>query len=323
MKTSQSKKGVPSMDFTHKPIMLDECINLLDIKPSGIYMDCTLGGGGHSIAIAERLNAEGLLIGIDQDPNAIRAAGERLRAYGKKVTLVRDNFVNLDTVAQGLDITGIDGILFDLGISSPQVDQAERGFSYQHDAELDMRMDPDQTPSAKDLVNQLSEEELGRIIKSFGEENWAARIAKFIVEFRQEESITTTGQLVDIIKKAIPARARKAGPHPAKRTFQALRIAVNKELEILPRAIKQAVDLLNNKGRIVIISFHSLEDRIVKQTFKEMNQTCTCPPGFPICTCSALKRLKIITKKPFTACTQELEDNPRARSAKVRAAERL
>ncbi len=311
------------MDFNHKPIMLDECIDFLDIKPSGTYMDCTLGGGGHSMAIAERLNTEGLLIGIDQDPNAIKAAGDRLKTYGSRVTLVRDNFVNLDKVVQELDIKRIDGFLFDLGISSPQVDQAERGFSYQHDAELDMRMNPDQTPSAKDLVNELSEEELARVIKKFGEENWAARIAKFIVEFRQEERITTTGQLVDIIKKAIPARARKAGPHPAKRTFQALRIAVNNELEILPQAIKQAVDLLNINGRIVIISFHSLEDRIVKQTFKEMNQTCTCPPGFPICICSAEQRLKIITKKPVTARIQELEDNPRARSAKVRAAERL
>lgn len=311
------------MEFVHKPIMLKECLELLQIKPDGTYVDCTLGGGGHSVAIARRLGNKGRLIGLDQDPQAIEAAGKRLQPYKDKVTLIRSNFVHLSEVLHNLDIVGVDGVLFDLGISSPQVDRAERGFSYQQDAELDMRMDPEQKVSAKDLVNQLDEKELARIIKNYGEEKWAARIARFIVEARRREEIRTTGQLVDIIKQAIPAGARKAGPHPAKRTFQALRIAVNRELEVLPEALDQAVDLLNSGGRIVVISFHSLEDRIVKQTFKERAQDCTCPPGFPVCTCNARKELNILTKKPLEPSREEIDANPRARSAKVRAAEKV
>ncbi|MBO8168060.1 MAG: 16S rRNA (cytosine(1402)-N(4))-methyltransferase RsmH [Thermoanaerobacteraceae bacterium] len=311
------------MEFVHKPIMLEECMELLQIKPDGTYVDCTLGGGGHSVAIARRLGNKGRLIGLDQDPQAIEAAGKRLQPYKDKVTLIRSNFVHLSEVLHNLDIVGVDGVLFDLGISSPQVDRAERGFSYQQDAELDMRMDPEQKVSAKDLVNQLDEKELARIIKNYGEEKWAARIARFIVEARRREEIRTTGQLVDIIKQAIPAGARKAGPHPAKRTFQALRIAVNRELEVLPEALNQAVDLLNSGGRIVVISFHSLEDRIVKQTFKERAQDCACPPGLPVCTCNARKELNILTKKPLEPSREEIDANPRARSAKVRAAEKV
>lgn len=311
------------MDFHHQPVLLEECLQLLDIKPTGVYFDCTLGGGGHSEAIVGQLSESGLLVGLDQDEDALTAATTRLKKFGGKVRTVRSNFADLDKVAEELEIAAVDGLLFDLGISSYQVDQAQRGFSYQQEAQLDMRMDKRQETTAAQLVNELSAEELKRIISSYGEERWAARIAQFIVRSRVDEPISTTTQLVDVIKRAIPAGARKAGPHPAKRTFQALRIAVNKELEVVEQAIAKGVQLLAPGGRIVVISFHSLEDRIVKQSFKQFAQQCKCPPGLPICACGARKEVRIITGKPITPSNSEVERNPRARSAKVRAAEKL
>ncbi|WP_366924811.1 16S rRNA (cytosine(1402)-N(4))-methyltransferase RsmH [Metallumcola ferriviriculae] len=311
------------MEFYHRSVMLQECMELLKIKPNGIYFDCTLGGGGHGEAIAEKLNDQGLLVGLDQDEDALEAAEGRLQQYSDKVKIVRSNFRYLGQVAADLGITQIDGFLFDLGISSYQVDQADRGFSYQQEAPLDMRMDKQQVTNAGTLVNELSEAHLAEIIKNYGEERWAARIASFIVNFRANQHIETTTQLVDIIKKAIPAGARKAGPHPAKRTFQALRIAVNSELDVISEALKQGVGLLSPRGRIVVISFHSLEDRIVKQTFRDMAQSCKCPPGFPVCTCGVQKQVRIVTSKPVIPSEEEVNANPRARSAKVRAAEKL
>jgi len=311
------------MEFYHRPVMLEECLELLNIKPDGIYFDCTLGGGGHSEAIAGRLGDKGRLIGLDQDADALAAAAVRLKKFAGRVKTVKSNFVNLSQVAAELDITAVDGFLFDLGISSYQVDRADRGFSYQQEAELDMRMDTRQKTTARQLVNRLSEDELTRIIKLYGEERWASRIARFIVEARSSEPITTTTQLVDVIKKAIPAGARKAGPHPAKRTFQALRIAVNRELEVIPTALKSGIELLKPGGRMVVITFHSLEDRIVKQTFRDLAETCKCPPGLPVCACGAQKEVRILTSKPLLPSKEEVATNPRARSAKVRAAEKL
>ena len=312
------------MNFEHISVLLDECIEGLDIKPDGVYVDGTLGGAGHSSEIIKRLNENGLLIGIDQDSNAIKAAGERLKEYSN-VKYVHDNFSNIRQIGLDLELakSGVDGFLLDLGVSSHQLDEADRGFSYNHDASLDMRMDVRQVLSAHQVVNTYSSENLHRIIKDYGEERWAKRIAEFIVKERMDKPIETTFELVEVIKKAVPKGARQDGPHPAKRTFQAIRIEVNKELEILEGTINDMVDLLNVGGRICIITFHSLEDRIVKNVFRNLENPCTCPREFPMCVCGKTPRVKVITRKPISSSDEELERNHRARSAKLRIIEKI
>jgi 16S rRNA (cytosine1402-N4)-methyltransferase len=306
--------------------MLEEVLKGLNVKPEGVYVDCTLGGAGHSEAILKKLTGTapgGQLVALDQDPAAIEEATKRLSPFREHFILVRANFIKLAEILEQLGIKEIDGVLFDLGTSSYQLDNPARGFSYQHDAPLDMRMDPEQAITAKDLVNNLPEQEILKIIKDFGEERWAARIAGFICEGRKSHSIETTGQLVEIIKKAIPAGARRQGPHPAKRTFQALRIAVNRELEILESSVCNAVQALRSGGRICVISFHSLEDRIIKDLYRRLASACTCPREFPVCVCGGRKILKIITSRPLVPSKAETETNPRARSAKLRIAEKI
>lgn len=310
------------MEFKHVSVLLDECINALNIKEDGIYVDCTLGGAGHSSEIVKRLSDEGRLIGFDQDKDALKAAGERLKEYNN-VTYVHSNFYAIYDVLTDLGIDGVDGILMDLGVSSYQLDNGERGFSYMQDAPLDMRMNRENEFSAYEIVNTYSEEELYRIIKEYGEEKFAKRIASFIVKNREEKNIETTLELVEIIKAAIPAKARREGPHPAKRTFQAIRIEVNKELEIISKTILDGVKKLNKGGRMAIITFHSLEDRIVKNTFKELSNPCTCPSEFPVCVCNRKPEIKLVTRKPIEASKEELEFNPRSRSAKLRVIEKL
>lgn len=307
------------MEFYHMPVLLNETLEQLNIKQNGIYVDCTLGGGGHSIEIARQLGENGRLIGIDRDIAAINAATKRLEGYGS-FTPVHDNYSNIISILQGLGIHKVDGILMDLGVSSHQLDEKDRGFTYMEDAPLDMRMDTNQPFSAYDVVNQYSMDELFRIIKEYGEERWAKRISKFIVENRP---VKTTGELVEIIKRAIPAAARRTGPHPAKRTFQAIRIEVNKELELLEQSVLDAVECLKPNGRLCIITFHSLEDRIVKNTYRKLNQPCTCPKEFPVCTCGKEPVVDLITRKPITASESELEINPRSRSAKLRTCEKI
>lgn len=309
------------MSFNHVSVLLKECINGLNIKPDGIYVDGTLGGGGHSFHILQRLET-GRLIGIDQDTDALTAATNRLKIYGDKFIPVHSNFSNLKQVLETLEIKKIDGLLLDLGVSSFQLDEAERGFSYMNDGKLDMRMNQSDAFTAYEVVNEYSERKLTEIISEYGEENWANRIAKFIVEARSSKPIETTFELVEIIKNAIPAAARKDGPHPAKRTFQAIRIEVNNELRIIEQTIEDAVKHLNKGGRIAIITFHSLEDRIVKNAYKKLAQGCTCPPEFPVCVCGGKPKVKIITKKPILPSDDEIEGNPRARSAKLRVAEK-
>lgn len=306
------------MEFHHVPVLLEEAIELLNIKPDGVYVDCTLGGGGHSEAILKKLKG-GFLLGIDQDKDAIQAASKRLEAY-PNFRAVHANFKELKNVLKHVGICQVDGILFDIGVSSYQLDQGERGFSYMQDAPLDMRMDRSQTLTAKELVNNLAEEKLAQIIWQYGEERWSKRIARFIVERREKSPIETTGQLVEIIKAAIPAGARRKGHHPAKKTFQALRIAVNNELGVLTQAVQDGVEVLKKDGRIAVITFHSLEDRIVKDTLRTLAKGCQCPPNFPLCTCGQKPQVEILTKKPVVASAEELETNPRARSAKLRAA---
>ena len=310
------------MEFKHVSVLLDECINALNIKEDGLYVDCTLGGAGHSSEIVKRLSSDGRLIGFDQDKDALKAAGERLKDY-KNVTYVHSNFYAIYDVLTDLGIDGVDGILMDLGVSSYQLDNGERGFSYMQDAPLDMRMNRENEFSAYEIVNTYSEEELYRIIKEYGEEKFAKRIAGFIVKNREEKNIETTLELVEIIKAAIPAKARREGPHPAKRTFQAIRIEVNKELEIISKTILDGVKKLNKGGRMAIITFHSLEDRIVKNTFKELANPCTCPSEFPVCVCNRKPEVKLISRKPIEASKEELEFNPRSRSAKLRIIEKL
>lgn len=310
------------MEFKHVSVLLDECINALNIKEDGIYVDCTLGGAGHSSEIVKRLSSDGRLIGFDQDKDALKAAGERLKDY-KNVTYVHSNFYAIYDVLTDLGIDGVDGILMDLGVSSYQLDNGERGFSYMQDAPLDMRMNRENEFSAYEIVNTYPEEELYRIIKEYGEEKFAKRIASFIVKNREEKNIETTLELVEIIKAAIPAKARREGPHPAKRTFQAIRIEVNKELEIISKTILDGVKKLNKGGRMAIITFHSLEDRIVKNTFKELANPCTCPSEFPVCVCNRKPEVKLISRKPIEASKEELEFNPRSRSAKLRIIEKL
>lgn len=310
------------MEFKHVSVLLNECLEGLNIKEDGIYVDCTLGGAGHSKEIVKRLSSKGRLIGIDQDKDALKAAGERLKEYDN-VTLVHSNFYNIADVLDNLGIEKVDGILMDLGVSSYQLDTCERGFSYMQDAELDMRMNRENDFSAYNVVNEYSEEELYRIIRDYGEEKFAKRVARFIVERREEEPIKTTLQLVDIIKDAIPAKARREGPHPAKRTFQAIRIEVNSELSILNRTIQDGIERLNPDGRMAIITFHSLEDRIVKIKFKELATSCTCPREFPICVCNNLAKVRLTPRKAIEPSKAEVEENPRSRSAKLRVAEKI
>ncbi len=309
------------MSFSHVSVLLKECIEGLNIKPDGIYVDGTLGGGGHSFQILQLLN-HGKLIGIDQDTDALNAATNRLKIFGERFIPVHSNFSNLDRVLADQGIDRIDGLLLDLGVSSYQLDEAERGFSYMNDGKLDMRMNQSDAFTAYDVVNSYSERKLTEIITDYGEENWANSIAKFIVEARTQKPIETTFELVEVIKKAIPAAARKDGPHPAKRTFQAIRIEVNNELKIIEQTIESAFEHMGKGGRVAIITFHSLEDRIVKNAYKKLAQGCTCPPEFPVCICGGKAKIKIISKKPILPSEEEVEANPRARSAKLRVAEK-
>jgi len=311
------------LDFEHIPVLLNETLEYLDPKPGGVYIDGTLGGAGHSSEMAKRIVPGGVLIGIDQDSNAIDAATRRLEAYKDNVIIVRDNFRNIKTIALQKGFKEVDGILLDIGVSSHQLDEKERGFSYMHDGPLDMRMDTENTLDASDIVNNSSEQELIRILRDYGEEKWAVRIAKFIAEERKKSKIDTTFKLADIVQRAIPAAARRDGGHPAKRTFQALRIAVNDELQVLEEAATNAAELLKPGGRLVVITFHSLEDRIVKKIFNNMEKPCTCPPQLPVCACGKEPLLRVITKKPVTAGEEELNTNTRSKSAKLRAAERV
>ncbi|TDX53022.1 16S rRNA (cytosine(1402)-N(4))-methyltransferase RsmH [Orenia marismortui] len=311
------------MDFNHISVLLKESIEHLNCKEGGIYVDCTLGGAGHSSEIAKLIGSKGKLIGIDQDKAAIKAAQKKLEVFDAQIELVQDNYQNLKLILDELGIDKVDGVLFDLGVSSYQLDTPERGFSYKYDAPLDMRMNQKKGRTAADLVNNLSHQELNDIIEEYGEERWASRIAEFIVDYRKKEEIETTTQLVDIIKAAIPVGARREGPHPARRTFQALRIAVNNELDIIESTIKDAVDRLNPKGRVCVITFHSLEDRIVKHTFKDLARKCICPPKFPVCTCDVQQKVKIITRSPILPSEEEIDLNSRSRSAKLRVAEKI
>ena len=310
------------MEFKHVPVLYDEVMEALNIKADGIYVDGTVGGGGHSSGICERLSDRGTLIAVDRDTAALTAAKERLAEYECCKKFIHANYSEVDEIANSAG-SKVSGILLDLGVSSFQLDTAERGFSYMHDAPMDMRMNEDDSLTAYDVVNSYSEKDLTRIIRDYGEENWASRIAKFIVDARKDEAIETTGQLVEIIKAAIPAKARRTGPHPAKRTFQAIRIEVNAELEHLRKAVEKLPDILEPGGRIAIITFHSLEDRIVKNAFDKRLNPCTCPKEFPVCVCGKVADVKKVTRKPIEPSEEELEINPRARSAKLRVLEKL
>lgn len=303
--------------------MLEEAMEGLNLIKDGIYVDCTLGGAGHTTAILERIGPKGRVIALDLDPEAIAAAREKAEKYGSRLFLLQGNFTELRCILGQLGFDGVDGVLFDLGVSSYQLDNPVRGFSYQHDAPLDMRMDQTKGQTAADLVNKLPADKLAQIIKKYGEERWADRIASFIEAERGRNPITTTGQLIQIIKKAIPAAARRDGPHPARRTFQAIRIALNNELNSLREALQGAVTVLRPGGRLCVITFHSLEDRIVKEFFRELSLPCTCPKDFPACTCGKKKIIKIVSRKPLLPSAPELAGNPRARSAKLRIAEKL
>lgn len=310
------------MDFHHVSVLLSETLDGLAIKPDGTYVDCTLGGGGHSHAIGERLSSKGMIVGLDQDVAALEAASQRLSDLSCQVKVIQTNFSNLKQALQELGIYEIDGFVFDLGVSSHQLDTADRGFSYMQDGPLDMRMNQSGSLTAERIVNTYSSDDLYRIIWDYGEERWAKRIVQFIVEAREESPIVTTFQLVDIIKRAIPAKARQDGPHPAKRTFQALRIEVNQELQILHDAFVDATSMLKPDGRIAVITFHSLEDRITKQTFKELSQGCTCPPNLPVCVCHHVPTVKA-KNKAVEPSKEEVGVNPRSRSAKLRVAVKL
>ena len=309
------------MEFAHKSVLLDETIEGLKIKPDGIYLDGTLGGGGHSSEICRRLSG-GRLIGIDQDAEAIAAATERLEPFREKVTLVRDNYCNAPAVVKSLGLEGVDGIVLDLGVSSYQLDNVERGFSYRYDTALDMRMDTRQSLSAKEIVNEYPERELYRIIRDYGEDQFAKNIAKHIAAARKDRPIETTGELNELIKAAIPAKMRANEGHPSKRSFQAIRIECNHELDVLKNSLDELIGLLNPGGRICIITFHSLEDRIVKSAFRKNENPCTCPPDFPVCVCGKESQGKVITRKPILPGAQELETNSRSKSAKLRIFEK-
>ena len=311
------------MDFKHVSVLLNETIDGLNINPDGIYVDGTLGGGGHSYEICKRLSDKGRLIGIDQDGEALEAARERLKEFEDKITLVRSNYCEIDTILKDLGIEKVDGIVLDLGVSSYQLDNLERGFSYKSDAPLDMRMDQRQNKTAADVVNNYSENELFRIIRDYGEDKFAKNIAKHIVMARKEKPLETTAELSEIIKASIPMKFQAKGGHPAKRVFQAIRIEVNNELGILENAIKDFVSSIKPGGRLAIITFHSLEDRIVKKTFQDLARGCTCPKEFPVCVCGKKPEIKIISRKPILPSEEELEHNSRSKSAKLRIAEKL
>ena len=311
------------MMFEHKSVLLEETIESLNIKPDGIYVDGTLGGGGHALEVCKRLGEHGKMIGIDQDADAIAAATERLIGYKDKVIIVRSNYENIRTVLQDLGIRKVDGIYLDLGVSSYQLDTADRGFTYREDAPLDMRMDQRKEETAADIMNTYSEFDLYRIIRDYGEDKFAKNIAKHIVKAREEHPIETTGQLIEIIKAAIPMKVRAVGGHPAKKTFQAIRIELNHELEVLNNSIDTMIELLNPGGRLSIITFHSLEDRIVKTRFRNNENPCTCPPDFPVCVCGKESRGRVVTRKPIVPSGEEMEENKRSKSSKLRVFERI
>lgn len=311
------------MEFQHKSVLLQECIDALNIRPDGIYLDGTLGGAGHSSQIARRLTEGGRLIGVDRDRTALAAAKERLAPYADRVMLVHSNFAEIDAILDSLGIPAVDGMLFDLGVSSPQLDDASRGFSYMADAPLDMRMDKDDVLTAGEVVNTWPQGELRRILYDYGEERYAPQIAAAICRAREKAPIETTLELVDIIRSAMPAQALREKQHPAKRSFQAIRIAVNDELGAVSRMMQAAVGRLNPGGRLAVITFHSLEDRIVKSEMQQAARGCTCPPEFPVCVCGKKPLVKLVTRKPIVSGPAELEENPRARSAKLRVAEKL
>ena len=310
------------MEFVHKSVLLKETIDGLKIKPDGIYVDGTLGGGGHASEVARRLSDKVSIIGIDQDAAAIEAAGIRLKDFGEKVIIVRSNYCDMKSQLGKLGIDKVDGIVLDLGVSSYQLDTAERGFSYREDAPLDMRMDRRQKMTARDIVNDYEERELYRVIRDYGEDKFAKNIAKHIVAARQKAPIETTGQLTEIIRASIPMKFQKKSGHPAKRTFQAIRIELNQELEVLKNSLDAMIDLLNPGGRLCIITFHSLEDRIVKSAFRKNENPCTCPSDFPVCVCGKISKGSIITRKPILPSKEEMEENSRAKSAKLRIFER-
>ena len=312
------------MEFNHYSVLLNETIENLNIKPDGIYADGTLGGGGHAYQVASRLSEKGRLIGIDQDADAIAAAGERLKEFGDKITIIRSNYANMKEELHRIGVEKVDGIVLDLGVSSFQLDTPERGFTYRDEnAPLDMRMDDRQSLTAKDIVNGYSEMDLYRIIRDYGEDKFAKNIAKHIVQERAEKPIETTGELTEIIRASIPMKVQVTGGHPAKRTFQAIRIELNKELEVLQDNLDDMIDLLNPGGRICIITFHSLEDRIVKTNFKRNENPCTCPSDFPVCVCGKKSKGKVVTRKPILPSEEELEVNSRSKSAKLRVFERV
>lgn len=310
------------MEFRHKSVLLEESIDALQIKPDGIYVDGTLGGGGHSYEICTHLSDKGRLIGIDQDEAAIEAATRRLEEFKDRVTIVRSNYCNMKRELGRLGITSVDGVILDLGVSSYQLDEASRGFTYREDVPLDMRMDQRQTLSAKEVVNEYSEMELYRIIRDYGEEKFAKNIAKHIVSARNQKALETTGELIHVIKAAIPMKVRATGGHPAKKTFQAIRIELNRELEVLDNSLEDMIDLLNEEGRLCVITFHSLEDRIVKTRFRHCENPCTCPKEFPVCVCGQKSKGRVVTRKPIVPSEEELEQNSRAKSSKLRVFER-
>ena len=311
------------MEFKHKSVLLEECIEGLDIKPDGIYVDGTLGGAGHASQVCKRLSAKGRFIGIDQDQDAIIAASERLGEYADRTTIIRSNYCRMVTELEKIGVYQVDGILLDLGVSSYQLDNAERGFTYREDVPLDMRMDQRQAKTARDIVNEYSESELFRIIRDYGEDKFAKNIAKHIVMARRESPIETTGQLNEIIKRAIPMKIRAKGGHPSKRTYQAIRIELNRELEVLRDSLDSMIDILGDGGRLCIITFHSLEDRIVKNIFRRNENPCTCPSNFPVCVCGNKSRGHVVTRKPILPSEKELEENSRSKSAKLRVFERV
>lgn len=311
------------MEFAHVSVLLNETIEQLHIRPDGIYVDGTLGGGGHAYEVCRRLSPKGRLIGIDQDAAAIEAAGERLLEFGDQVTIVRSNYCNMRLELQKLGIDRVDGILLDLGVSSYQLDSAERGFTYRKDAPLDMRMDRRQSKTAREIVNEYSEQELFRVIRDYGEDKSAKNIARHIAAAREKKPIETTGELVEIIKNAVPAKVRMSGGHPAKKTFQAIRIELNRELEVLKDSLDDMIDLLKPGGRICVITFHSLEDRLVKTIFKTNENPCTCPSNFPVCVCGNKPKGRLAVKKPIVPGEEELTKNKRSKSAKLRVFERI